>query len=237
MNHDRSPTEESHMKTTNKVPVGRKSQSIPLPASHVHRTQSELQLCEDMEAAERRDLNMFYRLVNGIRERQMKLVREHEASEPTGAVVSSSNSGMADQNGRYPHTHAALHAMETERSLARIIYTRNTSTQSNSYFLDHPDSASTSGVLHRQLEPNYGVLPPEGFPTPLSQPTHYDSLQRPADAPATLSATTEEDWSVSGFDQQESTEMKNTRSYIGSRSSAAPTFPTEVDDGVFDFDL
>jgi hypothetical protein len=44
--------------------------SIPLPASHVHRTQSELQLSRDEEEAELRDLNMFYRLVNGVRERQ-----------------------------------------------------------------------------------------------------------------------------------------------------------------------
>jgi len=47
-----------------------RSSNIPLPSSHVHRTASELQLTRDMEAAERRDVNMFYRLVNGIRERQ-----------------------------------------------------------------------------------------------------------------------------------------------------------------------
>jgi hypothetical protein len=46
-----------------------RSVSIPLPSSHVHRTQSELQLHEDEEVAEQRDSTMFYRLVNGIRER------------------------------------------------------------------------------------------------------------------------------------------------------------------------
>lgn len=46
------------------------SSSIPLPNSHVARTQSELQLSEDMAAAERRDLCMFYRILRGIRERQ-----------------------------------------------------------------------------------------------------------------------------------------------------------------------
>lgn len=46
------------------------SASIPLPSSHVARTQSELQLALDQEVAEHRDAAMFYRLVNGIRARQ-----------------------------------------------------------------------------------------------------------------------------------------------------------------------
>lgn len=48
-----------------------RSSSIPLPSSHVHRTESEVQLFHDQAAAEERDLNMFYRLVNGIRKRQL----------------------------------------------------------------------------------------------------------------------------------------------------------------------
>ncbi|GKY99082.1 hypothetical protein MPSEU_000863900 [Mayamaea pseudoterrestris] len=46
-----------------------RSTSIPLPTSHVQRTQSELQLDQDEEVADQRDATMFYRLVNGIRER------------------------------------------------------------------------------------------------------------------------------------------------------------------------
>jgi hypothetical protein len=46
------------------------SHSIPLPSNHVHRTESEVQLQAGLEAAERRNLRMFYRLVNGIRMRQ-----------------------------------------------------------------------------------------------------------------------------------------------------------------------
>mmetsp|Transcript_16847 Transcript_16847/g.31510 ORF Transcript_16847/g.31510 Transcript_16847/m.31510 type:complete len:246 (+) Transcript_16847:242-979(+) len=49
-----------------------RSTSIPLPASHVPKTKSELQLCIDEEAAEQRDARMFYRLVNGLRERQQQ---------------------------------------------------------------------------------------------------------------------------------------------------------------------
>jgi len=58
-----------------------RSTSIPLPASHVPRTKSELQLCIDEEAAEQRDARMFYRLVNGIRERQ-----QHKKAEASNSI-------------------------------------------------------------------------------------------------------------------------------------------------------
>lgn len=74
----------------------------------MQRTQSEVQLCEDMETAEQRDLNMFYRLVNGIRDRQMNLVRENESSNAAAAF--------------YDPAHDLT---EAERSLAHIIHTRN----------------------------------------------------------------------------------------------------------------
>jgi len=41
-----------------------------MPRSHIPRTNSEAQLDEDTAAAEFRDLCMFYRVVNGIRDRQ-----------------------------------------------------------------------------------------------------------------------------------------------------------------------
>jgi len=92
----------------------KRSENIPLPLSHTHRTQSELQLSEDMETAEQRDLNMFYRLVNGIRERQMNLVRENESSIAAAAF--------------YNPAHAIT---EAERSLAHIIHTRNAPVDKN----------------------------------------------------------------------------------------------------------
>lgn len=42
------------------------SASIPLPKSHIHRTPSELQLCEDKRRADYEDVRMFSRLVVGI---------------------------------------------------------------------------------------------------------------------------------------------------------------------------
>jgi hypothetical protein len=86
------------------TPEQQPSKTIPLPSSHVHRTQSELQLYEDMEVAERKDMNMFYRLVNGIRDRQI-----HIAHGGMGSL--------------YPNTMSIL---ETNSCIANIINTRNT---------------------------------------------------------------------------------------------------------------
>ena len=45
------------------------SKPIPLPCTHISRTTSELQLQEDMALAEYRELCMFRRLVDGMKER------------------------------------------------------------------------------------------------------------------------------------------------------------------------
>lgn len=56
-----------------------RSPRIPFPSYHVHRTRSEIDLCHDKERANERELIMFHRLVNGIRERQQKLGLGSEA--------------------------------------------------------------------------------------------------------------------------------------------------------------
>jgi hypothetical protein len=58
-----------------------RSTSIPLPPTHVHRTQSELQLDQDQQVADQRDATMFYRLVNGIRERHYQSIQEEQLSQ------------------------------------------------------------------------------------------------------------------------------------------------------------
>ena len=80
-----------------------RSSSIPLPSSHVARTQSELQLSLDQEAAEQRDANMFYRLVNGIRDRQDMVLRARGGEE---------------------HVVLQQQEQQSEKSIARIIHTR-----------------------------------------------------------------------------------------------------------------
>jgi hypothetical protein len=93
--------------------------SIPLPSSHVHRTQSEVQLSLDQEAAERRDASMFYRLVNGIRERQN--------------VISSHDSSTTSEH------------LESVRSITGILHTRLADLASEDALNDE-DTESQQGV-------------------------------------------------------------------------------------------
>lgn len=61
----------SHLESQmNPMNVESKSTAIPMPETHIHRTESELQLYEDMAAAEYRDRCMFNRLVTGIQRRK-----------------------------------------------------------------------------------------------------------------------------------------------------------------------
>jgi hypothetical protein len=62
--------------STRSSPLVGRSPSIPLPKNHVARTRSEVQLCLDTEEAKQRDLDMFYRLVNGIRARQSMVIND-----------------------------------------------------------------------------------------------------------------------------------------------------------------
>merc|ERR1719491_1981131 len=58
------------------------TKAISLPSSHISRTQSELQLCKDIAAAEWHENCMFDRLVNGMREKQQarRLERRNRSS-------------------------------------------------------------------------------------------------------------------------------------------------------------
>jgi len=56
------------------------SSPIALPSSHIHRTQSEIQLFEDTAAAEWHDLSMFHRIVNGIHKKHQNM-RQNETCQ------------------------------------------------------------------------------------------------------------------------------------------------------------
>lgn len=75
-----------------------RSSSIPFPSSHVARTQSELQLSLDQAAAEKRDAEMFYRLVNGIRERHACDEQQMALSEKSIASIIQTRLGNRGNN-------------------------------------------------------------------------------------------------------------------------------------------
>lgn len=115
------------------------SLAIPLPASHIQRTESELQLSEDMAAAEYRDYCMFNRLVSGIRQRQheyyVRQTRQDRIMTPPGtqSQCSSSTNDQDERRMRRMRTPASVpptkngpgaYMKESEQSIQNIILTR-----------------------------------------------------------------------------------------------------------------
>jgi len=95
-----------------------KSLAIPMPASHIHRTDSEVQLHEDTAVAEYRDQCMFNRLVRGIRNR-------HQQSSVLGP---NDCRRSRDNIPTFPVTDAFME--ETDKSIENIMSTRNYPTHS-----------------------------------------------------------------------------------------------------------
>jgi len=180
---------DGRLPNTRELPIRRKSVNIPLPESHVHRTRSEVQLCEDMESAEQRDLNMFHRLVNGIRDRQMDLVQENKSSNAAAAF--------------YDPAHALT---EAEQSLSHIIHTRNapvTGTTAGNNSNCNNNNASSIIPFSKNNYKNKNNINCHN-----QQQQHFLDNNREGLATAALNTGLDgnhnNEWSVSGFDDSSS---------------------------------
>ena len=106
-----------------------RASSIPLPSSHVARTLSEVQLSADQAAAEQRDNRMFYRLINGIRDRHQTASHYYDV-HPEGQ-----------------------HFIRTDMSIARIFRARRAVLDtSTANIILHDDIFSTSGDAQQQQQ-------------------------------------------------------------------------------------
>lgn len=104
-----------------------------MPSYHIQRTESELQLFEDMAVAEYRDRCMFNRLVNGIRQRQQvhyetQRHQLYQVSEPTTANATLSLPPRPRRRIT-PATSNNAFMRETDRTIENIISTRCQSTR------------------------------------------------------------------------------------------------------------
>lgn len=90
-----------------------KSLAIPMPASHIHRTDSEVRIQEETAIAEYRDRCMLHRLVGGIRKRR----RQSSNPDHDDCVRNRDNVPM------FPMTDASTE--ETDGSIARATSTRD----------------------------------------------------------------------------------------------------------------
>jgi hypothetical protein len=195
--HERAPDEPGAVKAAGdlrRLNLGvsqpaKRSGTIPLPSSHIYRTQSELQLFEETANAERRDITMFYRLVNGIRDRQTNhLARRSSEASSTLPTIS----------------------LESERSLAMIINARNTSLGRTSYMVE------TGGF-------DEYVVPQNNLALQSPMPSHLNQGQL-----TTCNSTDDDHWSVSGFEETET-------SYIHPSVSTQENEDEEED--IFSLDL
>jgi hypothetical protein len=232
----------------NQTSTSRKSKSIPLPRSHVHRTQSEVQLCEDMETAERRDLNMFYRLVNGIRERQTKLLAMNDLPNPnrdTWPILQqhqpSRHINLPFSNYDPTTTQYCLGSREAESCVAHIIHTRNDDNNSTNNIIKEAYLPSKNNIhnvhgscampasemLLRQVRRN-----PGSTSDPNCHPKGENGLG--------------EWWSLSGFDEDVPAPLSN--SSISKPQLHQQPFSTTMEDrrgakdddddeGIFDLDF
>jgi hypothetical protein len=163
-----------------------RSQHIPLPSSHVHRTQSELQLCEDMAMAEHRDVNMFYRVVNGIRDKQMTLL--YQSQEARQDSKESDRAIASLIHTRHQTVSRSNRALETFPSVQEHeVYTQPCTAQDHFLVSEGRDSVvddwSVSG-FEEQLGSQY----------PVQQQQHqYQQYQYQGSPPSFLYANTDEE--------------------------------------------
>ena len=84
------------------------SKPIPLPCTHISRTTSELQLTEEMALAEFREMCMYHRLVEGMKERQQALKQNvtscHEVYRKDLSQVSNSHVRRLSLAKHFPTT-------------------------------------------------------------------------------------------------------------------------------------
>jgi hypothetical protein len=225
--------------------TSRHSQSIPLPRSHVHRTQSEVQLCEDMETAERRDLTMFYRLVNGIRERQMQLLELNDlpnSNQDTRPTLQEQQLPRRRINPPYsnydPTTQYYLGSQEAESCVAHIIHTRNndtTTTTVNNYALlpsmNNSNSVPIGCAMSASATLQQALLNQGSTSDPKRHPKEDNALG--------------EWWSLSGFDEEAAplSNSNNSRQQLQQHSSfttmedCCGAKDDEDDEGIFDLDF
>jgi hypothetical protein len=166
-----------------------------------------------MESAEQRDLNMFYRLVNGIRERQMNLANEHHESSVSPSFPSQQ---------RHCDRHRIIG--QAESCVAHIIHTRNTPLDKDFHvqhshadptpcpWIDGQSSLNATAALHHALEHS-----------------SLQGLQFCGDEEVLLP----EEWSLSGYEQMPS--ATHGVQHEGKQSSVQQD--DGDDEGIFDLDL
>jgi hypothetical protein len=130
-----------------------KSLAIPLPPTHIHRTDSELELDENMAMAEYRDIRMFNRIVSGMQQRQQMLYdsQNHDISANNWGEQKLSVEDSEESSTQEPRPPLI---QDTQKSLENIVSTRCSSTSSLDH-TDHTMSQNYSSFVNMWSEASY----------------------------------------------------------------------------------
>ena len=196
-----------------KRPASSAAVPIPLPSSHITRTESELQLREDTAAAEWADQAMFHRLVNGMRDRNQRQLQEQQRRQDDELLRRLQH--QRQRSGLFPPAAPAPcrdTRRDTEGFVTSVFSTRQVRPREEQG-QDHQDHARR-------------IVSPETTATTAAERDHqhHDRLEA---LHSTLFQASNEDWSFEGFDD------KSTRE----ENATATNEDDATYDGIFSLDL
>jgi len=133
-----------------------KSQAIPLPAYHIHRTNSELELHEATAVAEYHDQCMFNRLVGGIRHNQERCY--NAACHRIEAPCSEGCDSTLERRRSLTPLAAREFIEETDKCIESIISTRNHNPPENVTAIEIDEAfgksdGNTISMIDKELHP------------------------------------------------------------------------------------
>lgn len=213
----------------------RRSLAIPLPDTHIQRTESELELHENMAMAEYRDICMFNRLISGIRQRQelhynfqshvvdwnlcpddsreSQLGRGGRGGGRRGRSLScdGGSHGQSSYGQNHPAPpHRPPHIQDTEKSIENIISTRCNPIESAGETI----ATVTSYDTNEGNNNNGG-----GGGTFVGDSIHNNTNANNTNA--------DDDWAIEGFEAN----------YISSKQGVDQYLYNDIDHHVFHMDL
>jgi hypothetical protein len=162
--------------------------SIPLPSSHISRTESEMQLAVDIAAAEKRDERMFHRLITGIQARHQKQASSNKPSFRTSRIApaSSESQDQTETNIQTVDSPAPTSGYCPVTAIAKIVDTHHTRLHD-----------SQDRILNSGLQPSDDEYEEDHVTLPLTEMQRMFQLSRAAHT--SESTLSDNDWSISGF--------------------------------------
>ena len=166
---------------------------IPLPPYHIRRTESEVQLYEDMAVAEYRDRCMFNRLVTGIQRRQQR----HYESQNHQYFHSQTSHGPATttmKRSRHTHKDLGRHTLSAIPNLPDTVQEVNPMTQSSMFttILCAPSDLTAWHKQKKTQATNHHTT--SSMITPIASDGEETSQHR--------RKRTSDDWAIEGFDDE-----------------------------------